>query len=132
DAALSVARENNAALVVCFIREVSLSYKVEAEQQLTLDSDPAAQALFVDFLAHGHRFGVPIIPVYDTGTNGPELIAEQAAINGVAKLLIGTSRRGAIHHLIKGSFQNKLESLLPPTVKVEVVAMPPRPPAEHM
>ncbi len=121
DKALEVARAENAALVVCFIREVALSYKVEAETRLTLDTDPAAQALFVDFLAHGHRFGVPIIPVYDTGHNGSELIAEQAAMNAVDKVLIGTSRRGAIHHLIKGSFQRRLESLLPPEIKVVVL-----------
>jgi amino acid transporter len=127
DAALSVAKQHNAALVVCFIREVSLSYKVEAEQQLTLDTDPAAQALFVDFLAHGHRHEVPIIPVYDTGTNGPELIAEQAAINGVDRVLIGSSRRGVVHQIIKGSFQHKLEALLPPEVKVEVLAISPTP-----
>jgi len=125
DAALAVAQSENAALVVAFIREVSLSYKVEAEQQLTLDTDPAAQTLFTDFLAHGHRFSVPIIPVYDTGQNGPELIAEQAAINGVSKVLIGSSRRGALHQLIKGSFQRKLEDLLPPEVRVEVIGIPP-------
>ena len=43
---------------------------------VTLDTDPAAQALFADFLAHGHRYDVPIIPMYDTGTNSVELIAE--------------------------------------------------------
>jgi amino acid transporter/nucleotide-binding universal stress UspA family protein len=125
--ALEVAKQENAALVVAFIREVALNYRVEAETRLTLDTDPAAQALFADFLAHGHRKGVPIIPVYDTGHNGPELIAEQAAINGVSTVLIGSSRRGAIHHLIKGSFQRKLESLLPPEVKVMVVSLPPTP-----
>jgi amino acid transporter/nucleotide-binding universal stress UspA family protein len=125
DAALKVAREEGTSLVVCFIREVALNYRVEAESQLTLDTDPAAQALFRDFLAHGHRFGVPIIPVYDTGTNGVELIAEQAAINGVSKVLIGSSRRGALHNLIKGSFQRKLEDLLPEDVKVEVLTLPP-------
>jgi nucleotide-binding universal stress UspA family protein len=112
-------------LVVCFIREVALSYKVEAEGRLTLDTDPAAQQLFADFLEHGHRHGVPIIPVYDTGHNGPELIAEQAAMNGVAKVLIGSSRRGTLHHLIKGSFQRRLESLLPPEIMVEVIGAPP-------
>ena len=73
---------------------------------------------------------MPIIPVYDTGHNGPELIAEQAAMNGVSRVLIGSSRRGAIHTLIKGSFQQKLESLLPPDVRVEVLAMPPLTPPE--
>src|SRR5439155_25202662 len=89
--------------------------------QLTLDTDPAAQTLFSDFLAHGHRHGVPIVPMYDTGPNGAELLAEHAAINGASKVLIGSSRRGAIHHLIKGSFQRRLEALLPPDIPVEVL-----------
>ena len=122
--ALAIAEAEGATLVVAFIREVALNYRVEAESRLTLDTDPAAQALFRDFLAHGHKYGVPIIPVYDTGTNGAELIAEQAAINGVSRVLIGSSRRGALHHLIKGSFQRKLEALLPPDVRVEVLGGP--------
>jgi amino acid transporter/nucleotide-binding universal stress UspA family protein len=121
--AMQVASAEGAALVVSFVREVALSYKVEAETRLTLDNDPAAQALFADFLAHGHRHGVPVIPAYDTGHNAPELIAELAAINGVHKVLIGSSRRGAIHHMIKGSFQKKLEDLLPPDIPVQVLTL---------
>ena len=82
----------------------------------------------MDFLEIGHREGVPIIPMYDTGPNGPELIAEAAALNGVQKVLIGSSRRGAIHQMIKGSFQRRLESLLPPEIPVEVISIDePRP-----
>jgi nucleotide-binding universal stress UspA family protein len=122
DQAMEIAKESNASLVVCFIRGVALSYKVEAETRLTLDTDPAAQALFADFLAHGHRAGVPIIPMYDTGTNSAELIAEHAALNGVEKVLIGSSRRGTLHRIIKGSFQQQLESLLPPEIPVQVIS----------
>jgi nucleotide-binding universal stress UspA family protein len=121
DAALEVAQAENASLVVAFVRQVALSYKVEAETRLTLDSDPAAQALFTDFLAHGHRYGVPIIPVYDTGPDSAELIAEHAAMNGVHKVLLGSSRRGVIHKIIKGSFQRQLETLLPPDIPVQVI-----------
>jgi hypothetical protein len=39
----------------------------------------------------------------------------------VDKVLIGSSRRGAIHHLLKGSFQRRLESLLPPEIHVQVL-----------
>jgi nucleotide-binding universal stress UspA family protein len=127
--ALEVAKRENAALVVTFVREVALNYRVEADTRLTLETDPAAQALFVDFLEHGHREGVPIIPAYDTGLNSPELIAELAAINGVQKVLIGSSRRGAIHTFIKGSFQRKLEALLPPEIPVQVLTHDPQPPA---
>ncbi|HEY7090686.1 MAG TPA: universal stress protein [Tepidisphaeraceae bacterium] len=121
DVALEQAAAEESALVVCFVRQVALSYKVEAESRLTLDTDPAAQALFTDFLEHGHRAGVPIIPMYDTGPDAAELIAEHAAMNAVNKVLLGSSRRGAIHQLIKGSFQRKLEALLPPDVPVQVV-----------
>ena len=121
DAALTEAEKADAALVVCFVREVSLNYKVEAENVLSLDTDPAAQALFTEFLAKGHECAVPIIPVYDTGHNAAELIAENAAVQSVQRVFIGSSRRGALHHLIKGSFQRKLESLLPPDIHVDVL-----------
>ena len=86
------------------------------------DNDPAAINLFTDFLEHGHRYGVPVIPMYDVGTNAPELIAEVAAMNAVDKVLIGSSRRGALHHILKGSFQRRLESLLPPEIPVQVLS----------
>jgi amino acid transporter len=119
--AFELARQEDAALVVSFVRAVSLSYKVEAEARLTLETDPAAQALFIDFLEHGHRAGVPVIPMYDTGPDAAVLIAEHAAMHGVTKVLIGSSRRGALHHIIKGSFQRKLEQLLPAEIPVQVL-----------
>jgi hypothetical protein len=64
---------------------------------------------------------VPVIPAYDTGHNAPELIAELAAIHGVKRVLIGSSRRSAIHQMIKGSFQRKLEAVLPPDIPVQVL-----------
>jgi amino acid transporter/nucleotide-binding universal stress UspA family protein len=121
DDALRIAQAENAALVVTFVRPVSLSYKVEAENRFTLEGDPAAQNLFTDFLEHGHRYNVPVIPMYDVGTNAPELIAEFAAMNAVDRVLIGSSRRGALHHILKGSFQRRLESLLPPEIPVQVL-----------
>jgi nucleotide-binding universal stress UspA family protein len=123
DAAMEAAAAEEAALVVCFIREVALNYKVEAETRFTLDNDPAAQAMFADFLEKGHEYGVPIIPMYDTGTNAAELIAELAAMNGVDRVLIGSSRRGVLHHIIKGSFQRRLEVLLPPEIHVQVLSV---------
>ena len=127
--ALARARNDGATLVVAFIREVSLSYKYESESKFTIDSDPAAQKTFARFLELGHEYGVPILPYYDTGPNSPELMAEAAAINGVERILIGTSRKGALYHAIKGHFQNRLEALLPPDIRVEVIS-PETPPTE--
>jgi amino acid transporter len=120
--ALDVARRVDAVLVVCFIRQVSLSYKYESEQKLGLDTDLAAQRTFARFLEFGHDNGVSVIPVYDTGPDAAEVMAESAAMHGVSRVLIGTSRKGAVYHLIKGHFQRRLETLLPPDVPVEVIS----------
>ena len=122
DQACLDAKNHDQALVVAFVRELQLNYKVEGAASMTLDTDPAAQTMFIDFLEAGHRHGVPIIPAYDTGTNAPEIIAELAAMNGVSKLTIGTSRRSTLHTIIKGSIQRKLEQLLPSDIAVEVMS----------
>ena len=46
-------------------------------------------------------------------------------MNGVTKVLLGSSRRGAIHKIIKGSFQRKIESFLPPDIPVQVITSQP-------
>ncbi len=119
--ALEEAKRAGAALVVCFIRAIQLSYKYETDRKLTIDNDPAAQKTFARFLELGHEAGVPVVPVYDTGPDAAVLMAENAAIHGARRVLIGTSRQGALYHLIKGHFQRRLESLLPPEIPVQVV-----------
>jgi hypothetical protein len=72
--------------------------------------------------------------VYDTGPDAALLMAEAAAIYGCEKIFIGTSRQGALYHLIKGHFQQRLEALIPPDIAVEVLApeaAPARPPEDH-
>jgi hypothetical protein len=122
-AVMEEARRLDAALVVCFIRNVGLSFKYD-EKGLTIDTDPAALRTFARFLDLGHETGVPIIPVYDTGPDAAELLAETAATWAVDRVLIGTSRQGALYHLIKGHFQRRLESILPPEIPVQVVNPP--------
>jgi amino acid transporter len=119
--AIETAAQFDSVLVVCFVRQVSLSYKYESARKPTLESDLAAQRTFAHFLDLGHAHGVPVIPVYDVGADAAVIIAENAAIFGVSRVLIGTSRKGAVYHLIKGHFQRRLESLLPPDILVRVV-----------
>ncbi len=123
EAAVQHAKSQGATLVVSFVRElaIDLGAGLDLDRPMSIDTDPAAQAMFVDFLEAGQRHGVPIIPSYDVGRDAAELIAEAAAVNGVQELLIGTSRRGKLHQIIRGSFQRKLESLLPPDIPVRVI-----------
>jgi amino acid transporter len=122
--AIAEARRTGHAIAVCFIREVNLSYKFDSQRQ-TIDTDPAAQRTFSRFLEMGHEAGVGIIPIYDSGPDAAELMAENAAVYGCDKVLIGTSRQGALYHLIRGHFQQRLEALLPPDIPVQVIAAEP-------
>ena len=122
EAAVEKAKQEDASLVVCFVRDVALdARRVGGGGRFNLQTDEAAAAMLTRFLEVGHEQGVAIIPSYDVGTNTAELIAESAALNNVESVIIGSSRRGALHQLIKGKFQKQLESLLPDTIKVEVV-----------
>jgi amino acid transporter len=120
--ALELARQSGSTLVVCFIRKINLSYKWD--RKLSMETDLSALRIFAKFLDLGHEFGVPVLPVYDSGENAVELLAETAAITGCEKVLIGTSRHGAVFHYLKGTFQQNLEALLPPEIPVEVIAPP--------
>ena len=121
-AALELAAQRGAALVVCFIRDVRLSFKYAAgETPGGLESDLAAQRTFARFLDLGHAAKVAVLPVYDGGGEVAERMAEAAAVYGCQAVLIGTSRRGRLHQIIKGSFQRSLEALLPPEVTVQVL-----------
>jgi amino acid transporter len=117
--ALIQAKRQDATLVVCFIRSVRISRNFE--HTLNMDTDLAAIRTFSRFLELGHQLGVPILPVYDSGDDAAELLAEAAALTGADRVLIGTSRQGALYHLIKGSFHARLEELLPPEITVEVL-----------
>lgn len=121
-AAVQEASSRNASLIVCFVRQVSLSYKWD--EKMTMDTDLAAQKVFARYLQFGHEYQVPIIPVYDMGPDSAELMAEHAAVAGADEVIIGTSRRGKLHQVIRGSFQRQLESLLPREIRVHVVDVP--------
>jgi hypothetical protein len=117
--ALELCKASGSTLVVCFVRSITLSYKWN--RALTMESDVSAMRTFAKFLDAGHEMGVPVLPIYDSGSDPAELMAEAAALSGCSRVLIGTSRHGPVYHLIKGSFQQKLEALLPPEIRVDVI-----------
>ena len=80
-AAVQHARAQDATLVVSFVREVALNFTAGVDERMNIDTDPAAQTMIVDFLEMGAKYGVPIIPTYDTGPDAAILIAEAAAGN---------------------------------------------------
>ena len=67
-------------MVVSFVREVTLDFRAGVDERMNIDTDPAAQAMIIGFLEKGAKYGVPIIPTYDTGPDAAILIAEAAAM----------------------------------------------------
>ncbi len=121
-AALRQAKQRDATLVVCFVRQVALSYRYDDIGKLTIDTDMAALKTFSRFLDLGHQEGVTVLPVYESGPDAAILLAETAAMYGCEKVFIGTSRQGTFYHMIKGTFQTRLEALLPSDLQVELLA----------
>lgn len=121
--ALAYAKLQGASLVVAFVREVTLGPDASTDP-MTLDQDHAAQSMFTEFLAAGHRHGVTIIPMYDVGSDPVEQLAEAAAMEGVDEILLGSSRRSVLHRLIKGRLQTRLEAILPREIGVRVLDQP--------
>jgi nucleotide-binding universal stress UspA family protein len=117
--AMAEAKRRGATLVVCFIRAVRISN--HWERALNMETDRGAIRTFAKFMDVGREMGVPVLPIYDSGEDAAELLAEAAAVNGCERVLIGSSRQGAIYHFIKGYFQKRLEHLLPPEIKVDVL-----------
>ena len=100
---------------------MSLSYKYESEQKLTSTPTWRRSARSPDSWTWATRSACRSFPVYDTGSDAAELIAENAAIYGCERVLIGSSRKGVLYHLVKGNFQQRLEELLPEDMPVEVI-----------
>ncbi len=71
--AIQFAKENDATLVVCFIRQVNVSYKYESESKLTIETDLMALKAFSRFLDIGREMGVRVLPIYDSGPDAAEL-----------------------------------------------------------
>jgi hypothetical protein len=70
-------------------------------------------------------------PLTDLRTTFAELdrvLAKLHPVHGCQAVLIGTTRQGALYHLIKGHFQRRLEAVLPPEIPVKVLVPEPNAP----
>lgn len=120
--ALHQCKVSHAALVVCFVREAAITSTLsQIERRWTIDTDLAAVRTFTHFLRLASANGVPIIMAYETGQDAATVLAEAAVLYGCDRILLGSSRHGPMHRAIKGRFQARLEAVLPPEVKVEII-----------
>lgn len=110
--AVEEARLRGATLYVLFVREIAIR-GVAAER---LDQDPTAQAIFT--AARQLADGTTIIPLYCVSDDSASMILDQAATLGVDYLILGTSTRNRLVHLLRGNVIQEVASKLPEEIKL--------------
>jgi amino acid transporter len=110
--AIEEARLRGATLYVLFVREIAIQGVAEA----TADQDATAQAIFETARQLGE--GVDIIPLYCVSDDSPSMILDQAATLGVDYLILGSSSRNRLVHLLRGSVIQEVASNLPEEIRL--------------
>ncbi|MBI4553880.1 MAG: amino acid permease [Candidatus Latescibacteria bacterium] len=110
--AIEEARLRDATLYVLFVREIAIREAVD----FTLDQDPTAQAVFT--AARQLADGVPVIPLYCVSDDAAGMILDQAATLGVDYLIVGSSARGRLVHLLRGNVIQEVADKLPEEIRL--------------
>jgi nucleotide-binding universal stress UspA family protein len=64
------------------------------------------------------RQGVNLIPIWTVSFNAVEGMVRAAEALGVDAVMVGTSQRGSLYHLIRGHVVNGLAKRLPPHIRL--------------
>jgi amino acid transporter/nucleotide-binding universal stress UspA family protein len=110
--AIEEARLRGAMLYVLFVREIAIQGAAEA----TLAQDPTAQAIFTT--AQQLADGVSVVPLYCVSDDAPSMILDQAATLGVDYLILGSSARNRLVHLLRGSVIEEVARHLPEEIRL--------------
>lgn len=112
--AIEEARLRGAMLYVLFVREISVQGMAES----SADQDPTARAIFD--AAKQLADGVDVIPLYCVSDDAPAMILDQAATLGVDYLILGSSARNRLVHLLRGSVIEEVANHLPEEIKLVI------------
>ncbi|MBI4553953.1 MAG: amino acid permease [Candidatus Latescibacteria bacterium] len=110
--AVEEAKLRGATLYVLFVREIA----IRGTAEFTLDQDSTAQAIFS--AARQLADGVPVIPLYCVSDDSAGMILDQAATLGVDYLILGTSARSRLVHLLRGNVIQEVAGKLPEEIKL--------------
>ena len=118
--ALEEAQLRKAVLCVVYIREIAI-YFAGAPRLLgsaKWKDDPQAQAIMSLMIKEGEARGVCVQPVYAVSEDAAATILDLAATLGVDYLIVGTSQRSTLAHLLGGSVVTKVAAQLPETIRL--------------
>ncbi len=118
--ALEEAELRKAVLCVLYVREIAVYF---AGGPSTVGSakwqdDPTARAIMSSMMKQGKERDICVLPVYAVSEDAASTILDLAATMGVDYLIIGTSQRSTLAHLLGGSVVTKVAAQLPETIRL--------------
>ena len=118
--ALEEAKLRGAVLCVLYVREIAVYF---ASGPSTLgrakwQDDPTARAIMSSMMKQGKERDICVLPVYAVSEDAAATILDLSATLGVDYLIIGTSQRSALAHLLGGSVVTKIASELPEEIRL--------------
>jgi amino acid transporter len=119
--AIQRAKSEESALLVCFLRDVVLSFKYGGSACFSMETDAAARKTFQKFLEIGFELKVPIIPAYRVGHHTAEMLVKLVETTGCKTILLDPLAQGRLRDFRRRRGRARLKSILPPDVKIEIL-----------
>ncbi len=118
--ALEYAALKKATLCVLYVKEVAvfLSGRLERTGRAKWQDDPQAAAIMAQCLKVGEELGVPVLPVYAVSAEPAATILDSAATLGVDYLMLGSTHRHSMAHLLKGNVIEQVARGLPESIQL--------------
>lgn len=119
--AVQEARNQEAELFVLYVRHVAIATMGPANVA-DANLDPEAVAVFELAKQHAAAAGVVAHCLYALAWDIPEAILEMAATHAVDVLILGTTQRGALWHVMKGDVIQQVGQYLPERISLLIHA----------
>ena len=118
--ALEEAQLRKAVLCVLYVREIAVYFAGGPTTlgRLKWQDDPAACAIMSTMMKEGEKRQLCVLPVYAVSEDAAATILDSAATMGVDYLIVGTSQRSTLAHLLGGSVVTKIAAQLPESIRL--------------
>jgi nucleotide-binding universal stress UspA family protein len=120
--ALEEARLRQGTLYVLYVKELAVAFSgpVGGSEPSRWPQDRHAREIMGAMLNLGKENHVPVIPLYAVSDNPAATILDLAATLGVDFLMLGTSHRGRLAALLKGSVIDEVARHLPENIQLVI------------
>jgi nucleotide-binding universal stress UspA family protein len=120
--ALEEAQLRKAVLCVVYVKEVVVYFSAApaVAGRPRWQEDPEANAIMSLMLKEGQQRGICVLPVYAVSEDTAATIVDLSATMGVDCLVIGTTQRGALTNLLRGSVANHIAENLPDSIRLVI------------